>query len=167
MIKLGIHGVDIYSNNGIMFSNSGHIIFRGQCHLGSGVKLSVHKDGILSFGNGFCATAELKVVCTNSISFGDKVLVGWENIFMDTNFHKLITTDGMPYGKVSAPICIGNECWFGFRCTTMPGTEIPKRCVIASNSLLNKKYEISPYSLLAGSPAVVKKEGVWKDPESK
>ncbi len=150
-----------------MIQNNGNIVFKGQCHIGSGAKLSVGKGATLTFSDHFSSTAEMKIVCSDGITFGTNVLVGWECVFMDTNFHELMTIDGNPYGKVSNQIRIGDKCWFGFRNVIMPGTVVPDGCVIASNSLLNKDYSSHPYSLIAGSPAKIKKEGVTKNPTSK
>lgn len=167
MIKLGLHGVSIYKNNGIMIQNNGCIVFKGQCNIGSGAKLSVGKGAVLTFSDYFSSTAEMKIVCSNRITFGRNVLIGWECIFMDTNFHELMTIDGKPYGNVSEPIRIGNKCWFAFRNVIMPGTIVPDGCVVASNSLLNKDYSPHVYSLIAGSPAQIKREGITINPNSK
>ena len=78
-----------------------------------------------------------------------------------------MTIDGKPYGNVSEPIRIGNKCWFAFRNVIMPGTIVPDGCVIASNSLLNKDYSPHVYSLIAGSPAQIKREGITINPNSK
>ena len=168
MIKLGIHGVSIYPSNGVMIQNCGKIIFNGQCHIGSGASLAVGKDAILEFGSRFSSTAELRIVCSNKITFGNNVLIGWECLFMDTNFHTMINVENnSSYGKVSSPIKVGDNCWFSFRNTIMPGSVIPCGCVVASNSLVNKDYSSAPCSLLAGLPAKIKKVGVTKDPNSK
>ena len=168
MVKLGIHGVSIYPSSGVMIQNCGKIIFTGQCHIGSGSSLAVGEGAVLKFGEKFSSTAELKIVCSKQISFGNNVLVGWECLFMDTNFHTIINVNNKsPYGKVSSPIEIDDNCWFAFRNTVMPGSVVPCGCVIASNSLVNKDFSSSPYSLLAGLPAKIKKEGVTKDPNSK
>lgn len=150
-----------------MIQNNGCIVFKGQCHIGSGAKLSVGKGAVLTFSDHFCSTAEMKIVCSNRITFGRNVLIGWECIFMDTNFHELMTIDGKPYGNVSEPIRIGNKWWFAFRNVIMPGTIVPDGCVVASNSLLNKDYSPHVYSLIAGSPAQIKREGITINPNSK
>ena len=45
----------------------------------------------------------------------------------------------------------------------LKNTVLPSKCVVASNSLLNKKYDVPELSLLAGQPAAFKKEGVYRD----
>lgn len=64
---------------------------------------------------------------------------------------------------MTKPIHLGQYCWIGNRSTLMPGTVLPDRIIVASNSLLNKNYVVrgvQPYSILGGMPAAVIKEGV-------
>ena len=164
LIKVGIHMVSIYENNGVRFDNEGIIIFRGHCNIGSGSGISVGKEGCLMFGKDFQATHGLKIVCYNKIVFGNNVLIGWNNLFTDTNFHNLSDYNGGIINNHKNEILIGSDCWFGFNCTTMPGAKIPNKCVIASNSLINKKY-FDSYCLYAGMPAAPKKYGIWHSPE--
>lgn len=164
MIRLGIHRVSIYPHKGVTFENhGGDITFNGPCILGSGTFISIGKRGKLEIGANVEATAELKLICYNSIKLDNFVLIGWENFIMDTSFHQLTTPTGAPKGTVTSPIHIGAHTWLGFKCSVMPGADIPKKCVVASNSLVNKKYYVEPYTLVAGVPAVVKAAGVWRD----
>jgi acetyltransferase-like isoleucine patch superfamily enzyme len=60
------------------------------------------------------------------------------------------------------PIKIGNQNWIGNRSNIMKGTETPDNCIIAANSMCNTKYDIPSYSLIAGSPAKLKKTGIYR-----
>lgn len=165
MIKLGIYGVTIYPNNGIMFQNNGGVItFRGRCCIGNNSYISVGKNGVLDFGGQFNATASLKIVAYHKITFGDDVLVGWENMFVDNDGHQITTVNKdiiipKPYGAVH----IGKGCWFAYGSYVMKNTKLPDYCIVAAKSMLNKNYDIPQYSLLAGIPATVKKSGVYLD----
>lgn len=164
MIELGRHSVSTYPQHGIMIDNSGTIIFKGRCLIRSGAKISVGEKGTLTIGNNFKASAENKFICYKAVTLGDNVSMGWESMLMDTNFHQTLDSNGNPHGRPYAPISIGDYCWLGFRTVCMPNTRIPNKCILASNSLANKNYDIEEYSLLAGSPAKVKATGIWRDP---
>ena len=88
---------------------------------------------------------------------------------MDTSLHRctLVHVDGTPYQNQNggfAPVYIGDYCWVAFRSVIMPGTVISsEKCIIAANSLTNKRYDIKPYTMLAGIPAKVAREGIWMD----
>lgn len=166
MIRLGQKMIGVSDGDGFVWENDGHVIFNGRCILGAGSKMAVFNTGIVSFGNHFCATDNMKLVCGKEITFDDEVLIGREATIMDTNQHQLSSPDGTQVGTPVAPIHIGEATWCGFGCTILPGTNIPSRCVVASKSLLNKKYNVPSYSLLAGCPAVKKADGVWRDPQN-
>lgn len=58
-------------------------------------------------------------------------------------------------------INIGSFNWIGNRCSIMKGTITPNNVIIASNSLCNKDYSLTPeFSVLAGSPAKVVKNNI-------
>lgn len=156
--------VSIYDNNGIRFDNSGTIIFKGHCNIGSGSGISVGRGGCIIFGNNFQATQGLRIVCYNNITFGENTLIGWNNMFTDTHFHNLSDTNKVVLSNQNKCIFIGDDRWFGLNCSTMPGSKIPDKCVIASNSLLNIEYSDS-YCLYAGISAIPKRHGIWHYPE--
>lgn len=166
MIRLGRHLVSIYGNHGIMIENNGTIIFHGDCELASGTKLSVGEYGVLEFGDKSRASAEVKIICTNSIKVGTDVGIGWETVIMDTDFHQLTTTDGSPMPVPVMPVNIGSQTWIASRCRIMKGTVIPPKCVVASGSMLNRRYDIPECSLLAGAPATVIRNNIWRNREN-
>lgn len=91
MIKLGGNSVSIYdSKYGIMWENmGGDLTFYGKCNLGNGASVSIGEYGNIEIGENFKATAMCKIVSYNSIKFGTNVLIGWECLFLDTDFHSL------------------------------------------------------------------------------
>lgn len=90
MIRLGGYGVNLYPNNGIYFNNRGIItLFNGSCVIGNNSFISVAKTGRVEFGDDFGCTASLKLACYDSITFGNHVLVGWDCLIIDNDFHAL------------------------------------------------------------------------------
>ena len=152
MIRIGIYRTILYPNSGFIFSNDGGtIIFEGKTDIGNGTVLEIGKNSILRFGNNFSATANLKLVCFNKIEFGDNVTIGWDNLFMDTDFHKMCLINGTftkGYGKIK----IGNNNWFSNQCLITKNTETNDFQTFAARSLLCKKYETPLYSVLGGNP---------------
>ena len=161
MIKLGVFGVSIYPNRGIMIENNGTIIFKGQCYIGNDSYISVGKSGTLIFGDGF--SASLKIACYDTIDLSKDVHCGWECVFMDTDFHRMKFIDGRESPKAYGPIRIGDGCWFGFRSIVQKNTLLPNRTTVASNSLINKIYDIPEVSIIAGQPAKLVKVGICRD----
>lgn len=162
MIILGVRKVSIYRNSGIIFENSGGtIVFTGNCCIGNDSAIAVGNQGRLVIGAKFCATAALRLVCYNEIKFGDKVLVGWDCIFMDTDFHKLTRVVGTGYSKGYGKIVIGSNNWFGCKCTVLKNTKTSDYISVGSNSLLNKEYDFPSYSVIAGNPVKVFAQGLY------
>ena len=50
--------------------------------------------GNFIFGNDFTTTAKCNIICEKKISFGDDVLISWDTLFMDNDFHKIFNKDG-------------------------------------------------------------------------
>ena len=58
-------------------------------------------------------------------------------------------------GKVSTfkgPTIVGNDVWFGFDSTIMPGVHIGDGAIIGTRSVVTK--DVEPYTIVAGDPAV-------------
>lgn len=56
-------------------------------------------------------------------------------------------------------VIIGEHCWITSRCTILKGVTLPNNTIVASNSLVNKKFN-EENTLLAGCPAKVIKQDV-------
>lgn len=155
MIRLGLGGVSIFPDiMGIHYENHGGVIvFKGKCEIGSSSSISIGKDAIIVFGENFKATYGCKIVSYSQIIFGDNVLVGWDCLFVDSDFHVMYdaSTDTMTQSRY--PIHIGNNNWFAMKCTILKGTSTPDFCTVGASSLLNKKYILEPRCFLAGNPA--------------
>ena len=163
MIKLGFNQVHAYPHSGIIFENNGGVIvFKGNATIGNNSSLCVGPNACLRFGNNFNANAGCKIVCWYKISFDYNVRLGWENMVLDTNFHRLKNKEGGYANKGYGSINIAHDTWVATRCTILGGAQTQPYTVVATNSLLSKKYDNS-YVMLGGSPAKILKEGVYRD----
>lgn len=169
MIKCGFNSVSLYPNTGINIKihKQGKIIFKGKCMIGNASAISIGDRGIVIFGNNFIATVSLRLTSHHRIEFKENVLMGWENVCMDTDFHKLTKLSG-GYSKGFGTIKIGSNTWLGLRCTALKNTKLPDYSVISGNSVLNRDYtvDVPAYSLLSGNPASLRKTGVYRDMEN-
>lgn len=161
LIKLGFPGVGIFDGekDKLIWQVSGNVTFKGTANLGQGSKISVGKKGNLTIGNNFNITANSSIVCHDNIKFGDDVLVSWENLFMDTDFHKI----SYPNQKNRKGIFIGDGVWITCRNTILKGSFIGNNSVLSSGSILNKKI-FGNNVLIGGNPPMVLKEGIkWEE----
>lgn len=164
MIRLGFFGARLYPNTGIQWSNRGKIIFKGSCHIRHNSSIVVGEQSTVIFGDDFLATTSLKLVSFIGITFGKRTRVGWDCLFMDTNFHPLFDMEKQKYTKAYGKIEIGDYNWFPTQCVVMPGTKTPERCIFSLRSVIgrrdNKTFE--PYCIHAGDPLrIVKRNIRW------
>lgn len=152
MIQIGFGNIGIFDmkRSRSIWQVSGKVTFKGEAYIGHGAKISVNEDAHLEFGNNFRVTAESEIVTEKSIQFGNDVLVSWDCLIMDTDFHKLLDQTGKIINPPE-PIIIGNKVWIGCRNVILKGSKISDGSIIGANSFLSK--DISDKSgLYAGNP---------------
>lgn len=104
-----------------------------------------------------------EIICMDNIQIGEHSDITWDCQITDFASHPMrdIKSDEMHF--MTKPVKIGSYCWIGNRTTIMPGTILPERIIVSSNSLLNKNYidkGIVPFSLIGGVPAVLLKHNI-------
>ena len=163
MIKLGFNQAHAYPHSGIVWENNGGtIVFKGKALIGNNSSLCVGPNAQVTFGDNFNATTTFKLVCWNKIVFDYNVRFGWDNLVLDTSFHRLKYLDGGYASKGYGTINIAHDAWVATKCIILANTETQPYTVVATNSLLQKKYN-SSFVLLGGSPAKIIKEGIYRD----
>ncbi len=163
MVRLGdwIHGG--YPDGGFIFENNGgEIIFKGKVILGANSSFSVGQYGKLEICDNVVCIEGLKIVCFHHIKIENDCRIGWDVLMMDTSLHRLKNMDGSYTSTGVAPVRIGPHSWISTRCIIFPGAITAHHTIVAANSMLNKAYD-EPYVLLAGSPAQIKKRGIYRD----
>lgn len=161
MIKIGGRGSEMFFHAPAIIDIKGALTLNGIVEIGNGCLLRVEKNGKLIFGNKVRIGAFSKIICEDSITFGNEIDVSWESQIFDTNFHYIKEVNTEKISPKTAPVIIGSYNWFGNRTNIMKGTITPDNTIIASNSLLNKNYtNTPPYSVLAGTPAKFIRSGV-------
>lgn len=164
MIRLGFPIISIYKGKGIVLENKGTIIFQGKAGIGANAGLSIGKYGKLTLGDDFKNSYGMKLVCYHEITIGHTARFGWESFLCDTDFHSLKSEDGTKHAKGFGKIKFGDEVWVGSFSKFYKNTEIPSRCTVAANTLVNKKIECEPYSLIySGAGIKVKHTGYYRD----
>ncbi len=162
-IKIGFGDIGIFDQHRSrtiwQVSETGIVEFKGKAHIGHGSKLSVF--GKLTIGKNYSMSAESSIVAHENITIGDNVLISWESLIMDTDFHKICDSNGNQT-NLPMPITIGNTVWVGCRSLILKGVNIADGVVVAAMSTVSKSIEISN-SMAGGCPARVVKEDIrWK-----
>ncbi len=163
MIRLGCGNIGIFDDKksrGI-WQVAGHIEFQGKARLGHGFKVSVGPNGRIVFGNNFRISAESAIVAIKEISFGNNVLLSWDILVMDNDFHKIIDQNSTQI-NIPKPIALGNDIWVGCRTTILKGVAIADNNVIAAGSLISKSITESGNVIGGNPPAIIKRQIRWQ-----
>jgi Acetyltransferase (isoleucine patch superfamily) len=132
--------------------NKSRITFRGNANIGTGCRILVYA-GELICGSNIKINNRNYISCSLSVIIGESTAMGNEIQVSDTDFHYLFNLQDSTVSKNSKPVIIGAYNWIGSRTSVMKGTITPEYTTIASNSLLNKIYQVPNNSILAGCPA--------------
>lgn len=155
MIQLGRNLVSLFPNNGIRFGNSGKIIFKGRTCIGNSSSIFVGKNGILTFGDLFNATAVFSVICYNDIKFGYDIVIGWNCTFIDTDFHVVKNMITGEKTKGYGSIRIGDGVWIANSCKIYKNVEIPSKTIVGADTILHKPVACEPGSLIINEHKVI------------
>ena len=130
--------------------------------ISQGVSILIHCNAVFEMGDYSTIGDSAKVICYHHIKVGRHCDLTWESQTMDFNSHLTENIIGGGISQIIKNIEIGDYCWIGNRTTVMPGTRLPRRTIVASNSLLNKDYttSIDSYSLIGGIPARLLRTGI-------
>lgn len=158
MIRFGLncsYGIDAHKSF-LYVAEGTKLVFRGKAKLSSGISIRID-SGEIEIGERAFFNANCVMRCTNRISFGDEILVGWNVSFITDDGHTIIV-DGLRKDR-EKPIVIGDHVWIASDTKIAKGTIIADDCVVAQNSLVNTLF-YEKGSLIGGIPAKVIKHNV-------
>ena len=124
--------------------------------LGPGVQAVIWPDAELSMGDGSYVTGNTHILCSNSISIGEKCGIAFDSIIMDSDFHDFsMRGEARPQ---SEPVTIGDHVWVGTRSVILKGVTIGNGAVVAAGSVVSS--DVPAGALVGGVPARVIEERV-------
>lgn len=158
---IGFNSVGIYDKkySRAILPIDGNIALHGKATFGQGSRICVMTDALLSLGNGVNNTAEGAIVCRKNIKIGQNCLISWETVIMDSDWHAVRDLDKNMTMDDTQDIMIGNNCWLGMRSVVLKGSRIAHGSIVAAQSTVTHAFD-TPNVLLAGTPAIIKKEKV-------
>lgn len=162
MVKIGFGYVGIFDKkrSKTILEINGEVHFKGPALIGHGSKICVGSGGKLEIGSNFEITAESSIVCMNEVTFGERCLLSWDILILDSDFHNIKDTSGNIVNK-SKPIIIGNHTWIGCRCTITKGSQIGDNNIIAANSCIHGKVEGNNQVIGDQPLRIIKKNVNW------
>lgn len=97
-----------------------------------------------------------------SVDIGERCLFGADVMVTDTDFHPIEPTGRRfvnDWNKIaSRAVKIGNDVFIGARAVILKGVEIGDGAVVGAGAVVSRS--VPAYSVVAGNPAVVVREGI-------
>ena len=139
-VQIGFGHVGIVDNKNCraLWENSGKITFLGIANIGPSSRIV--NSGTLVIGDNFCINASSSIICYKKISFGENVLISWECLIMDTDFHRVVSMETGKRLNDDEEVKIGSHVWIGCRSMILKGGKIPSDSIIAAGSIINRSY---------------------------
>jgi hypothetical protein len=155
LIRIGFHDADAVDSFGshtiLTVEKGGKLIFDADAHIGQGAILHVKEDAVLFLGSNFAISGTTTIICNKKINVGNNVQCSWNSLITDSDAHRIYAEDG-EWLNPPEEINIGNKVWIAANATVLKGSVICDNTVVASNSLVNKKFNESN-CIIGGSPA--------------
>ena len=114
-------------------------------------------DAVIRIGH-HCGFTGTTIVAAETITIGDRVLVGSNSTIVDTDFHPLTRAE-REYDILAGahtPVVIEDDVFIGLNCLILKGVRIGHDSVIAAGSVVTS--DVPPGVIAAGNPARVVKE---------
>lgn len=145
----------------ICLMNGATLVLHPDVKISQGANIFVSENATLVLNESSTVGDSADIVCYRHVELGKHSDLTWDCQLTDFNSHFIQLSDGT-IPTILKPVKIGDYCWIGNRTTIMPGTVLPTRTIVASNSLLNKDYSqfSGMHALLAGKPAKYIRGGV-------
>lgn len=136
--------LSLCSGGGMSIGERAVLDLKGYCNIYSKTKISLRKNSTLTLGNCFINN-NVSIICSKSITIGDKTAIGPNVIIRDSDDHILL-----PRTETSmiSPIVIGNNVWIGSNAIILKGVNIGDGAVIAAGAVVNK--DVPPHCLVGG-----------------
>lgn len=150
-------GIHIYGCRHPAIAFGENIVINSSVHAnpsgGAYTIFTVYDSGKLVIGNN-TGISNSVIVCRESVSIGNNVNIGVNNVIYDTDMHPV------EYGKrkdnfneyaKKAPVVIDDGAWICGHCIILKGVHIGKRSVVAAGSVVT--CDIPDDELWGGNPA--------------
>lgn len=165
MISIGINiaGYVTTPKGSLRMRKGSKIIFNDKIFISQGCQIFINDNAVLEMHDDVKLGDSVKLICYKHISIGRMSEITWESQVTDFNSHFVQDLNTHEITNITQPVHIGSHNWIGNRTTVLPGTNLPDRIIVASNSILNKDYTalgIKPYSMIGGMPAKLLRSNV-------
>ena len=166
--KVVIHknNLNKFKNSTVLLSGESTFLLKGQAIYISNMCFSTHTENCsIELGKNILmqgGTIILSQEPGQSVKIGNNSIFAPHLYIRSSDAHALYDKDSKKILNKFENIVIGDNVWCGYHTTILKGAEIADNTVVASNTLVNKKFKEN-YILLAGMPARILKRNICWD----
>lgn len=154
MIKLGYRlETTCVSPQGIHLKNEGCIIFEGSAEIGNASGVVVGKNATLRLGRNLATNGNVSIHCFSSVKIGRNFAFACNSVINDSDMHEHYDPTTNKKSPFSLPIVIGDNVWCCQGSMILKGAVVPDWTTIGAMSVVTRKFELEPYSIITGIPA--------------
>lgn len=136
-----------------------HLIVNGHFRAFAQSSIELFPGACLTVGNSYLNSGSV-IACANSITIGDGVAIARNVMIYDSDHHSILDSDGTRLNP-PAPVVIRDHVWIGVGAIILKGVTIGEGAVVAAGAVVTR--DVPPHCMVAGNPAVIKKENViWR-----
>lgn len=135
----------------LLILDQGGKILIGDVKLFDPVRIRVGPGGHVEIGDYSVINHRSEIHCKKKIIIGREILISWDVMIMDTDYHGIGT--GPP---VSQPTVLEDGVWVGNGVTITKGVTVGRGAVVAAGSVVTKN--VPPFTIVGGNPAKILRE---------
>lgn len=161
MIRIGFGDLPIkdFRYDRSLLDLTGKIVFSGSANFGISTRISV--SGTLSIGNNFRVSGGSTIICRKKVVFGNDVLISWDVLVCDTDFHQILAQSGERINS-DRTVSFGDRIWLGARSTILKGVHIPDGVVVGAGSIISKPI-LQSKSVVVAEGKIIRTDIEWRD----
>ncbi len=163
MVSIGFPFISALPEKISKWNVTGKVVLGKNVYVGTGSVIDVSDGGELQLGDGFCCGGHSTIICNKKIEFGEGCIVSWDNLFMDTDYHKIYSLETETVINQPREIIFGDKVWIGCRCTFLKGSKIGNGCIVGANSFIHGEIK-GDNIIVGGNPARILKEKIRWEP---
>lgn len=147
----------------IIQGNNNKVVIGRKCYLKDAEIYIEDSGGMISIGKdtSICGKTHLACIEGRKIEIGEGCLFSSDIVLRTGDSHSILNLDGKRINP-SKDIKIGNHVWIGNRAILLKGSEIGDNSIVATGTVVTKKFEIKNI-ILGGNPSKIIKENITWD----
>ena len=133
------------------FRVSGRLTLAPGFTSGRSLRVDVHSNGYLSFGENVQINDNCQIACAGRLRIGKNVLIASKVFITDHDHNFRESGSPVEWGLNVTDVIIGDDCWLGNGVQVLKGVTIGRGSIVGAGSVVTKSFP--EFSIIAGVPS--------------